>query len=78
MLFVDTSPKLKSDIAAVLVLNDMINQPAVQLQDVQIQQRTLRLTTTNKTKDINDQNGREVSTSEMGDLVLKELENEKI
>ena len=31
-----------------------------------------------RTKDINDQDGKEVSTSEMGDLVLKELENEKI
>ena len=31
-----------------------------------------------RTKDINDQNCKEVSTSEMGDLVLKELENEKI
>ena len=31
-----------------------------------------------RTKDINDRNGKEVSTSEMGDLVLKELENEKI
>ena len=30
-----------------------------------------------RTKDINDQNCKEVSTSEMGDLVLKELENEK-
>ena len=28
--------------------------------------------------DDNDQNCKEVSTSEMGDLVLKELENEKI
>ena len=32
----------------------------------------------NTTKDINDQSCKEVSTSEMGDLVLKELENEKI
>ena len=31
-----------------------------------------------RTKDINDQNCKEVSTGEMGDLVLKELKNEKI